>query len=98
MQKNHSAGVQVNNGALSACPAGEGHTWGKVSAECVETSSVYAHCDVTAALPWITCALLGADLHRRPKRLFGRLDAARGALLTEVRAHRADLLRGIEDE
>ena len=88
----------VDNGALSSCPAGEGHTWGKVSAECVETSSVYAHCDVTAALPWITCALLGADLRRRPKRLFDRLDAVRDALLAEVRARRDDLLSGIEDE
>ena len=25
----------VDNGALSSCPAGEGHTWGKVSAESV---------------------------------------------------------------
>jgi deoxyhypusine synthase len=88
----------VDNGALSSCPAGEGHTWGKVSAECVETSSVYAHCDVTVAFPWITCALLGADLQRRPKRLFGQLDGAVETLLTQVRDRRADLLRGIEDE
>ncbi|MEX1310498.1 MAG: deoxyhypusine synthase family protein [Candidatus Sulfomarinibacteraceae bacterium] len=88
----------VDNGALSSCPAGEGHTWGKVSAECVETSSVYAHCDVTAALPWITCALLGADLRRRPKRLIGRLDGALETLLTRVRDRRDDLLHGIKDE
>ena len=29
----------VDNGALSSCPAGEGHTWGKVSAESVESGS-----------------------------------------------------------
>jgi hypothetical protein len=31
----------VDNGALSSCPAGEGHTWGKVSVEAVETGSMY---------------------------------------------------------
>src|SRR5580765_4472702 len=31
----------VDNGALSSCPAGEGHTWGKVSADAVETGSMY---------------------------------------------------------
>jgi deoxyhypusine synthase len=85
----------VDNGALSSCPAGEGHTWGKVSAECVETSSVYAHCDVTAVLPWLTCALLGAGLHRRSKALYRRLDEARLALDDEVRSRRQSLLSGI---
>ncbi|MBL8941149.1 MAG: deoxyhypusine synthase family protein, partial [Archangium sp.] len=33
----------VDNGALSSCPAGEGHTWGKVSVEAVETGSMYCH-------------------------------------------------------
>ena len=48
----------VDNGALSSCPAGEGHTWGKVSVEAVETGSVYVHTDVTAVFPWLTYALL----------------------------------------
>ena len=48
----------VDNGALSSCPAGEGHTWGKVSVEAVETGSVYVHTDVTAVFPWLTHALL----------------------------------------
>src|SRR5262245_23565614 len=47
----------VDNGALSSCPAGEGHTWGKVSAEFV-SSSIYVHADVTAVFPWLTHALL----------------------------------------
>jgi len=38
----------VDNGALSSCPASEGHTWGKVSPEGV-ARSVYVHADVTAA-------------------------------------------------
>ncbi|MDP9148394.1 MAG: deoxyhypusine synthase family protein, partial [Myxococcota bacterium] len=46
----------VDNGALSSCPAGEGHTWGKVSAASVETGSVYVHADVTAVFPWVTYA------------------------------------------
>jgi deoxyhypusine synthase len=85
----------VDNGALSSCPAGEGHTWGKVSADCVETSSVYAHCDVTAVLPWITCALLSADLRREPKAMFERIEEARARLDEEVLRRRDNLLRGL---
>ena len=44
--------------ARSSCPAGEGHTWGKVCAESVATGSVYVHADVTAVFPWLTYALL----------------------------------------
>jgi deoxyhypusine synthase len=64
----------VDNGALSSCPAGEGHTWGKVSAECAELSSVYVHSDVTTTLPWITYALLHEGLRRPHRRLMDRLD------------------------
>src|SRR2546425_10938721 len=38
----------VDNGALSSCPAGEGHTWGKVSVEAVEAGSGDVHTDGTA--------------------------------------------------
>src|SRR3984957_10355184 len=58
----------VDNGALSSCPAGEGHTWGKVSAESVATGSVYVHADVTAVFPWLTYALLSAPKVKRPHR------------------------------
>ncbi len=58
----------VDNGALSSCPAGEGHTWGKVSAESVETGSVYVHADVTAVFPWLTYALLSDPKVKRPHR------------------------------
>jgi deoxyhypusine synthase len=88
----------VDNGALSSCPAGEGHTWGKVSADCVETSSVYVHCDVTAVLPWITCALLSADLRREPNAIFKRIEEARAGLDEEVSRRRSDLLRGLAPE
>src|SRR6476661_4668237 len=59
----------VDNGALSSCPAGEGHTWGKVSAESVATGSVYVHCDVTAVFPWLTHAVLAKFKQQKPKRL-----------------------------
>jgi deoxyhypusine synthase len=61
----------VDNGALSSCPAGEGHTWGKVSAESVQTGSVYVHSDVTAVFPWLTYALLSdSKMKRKPRRLY----------------------------
>jgi deoxyhypusine synthase len=85
----------VDNGALSSCPAGEGHTWGKVSAECVETSSVYAHCDVTAALPWITSALLGSGCRRVSKQLATHLGDMVAALDSAIAERRSGLLEGL---
>jgi deoxyhypusine synthase len=82
----------VDNGALSSCPAGEGHTWGKVSAECVETSSVYVHCDVTAVLPWITCALLAAGHRRQPKALYHSLAEAVADLDAAIAERRQELV------
>jgi deoxyhypusine synthase len=67
----------VDNGALSSCPAGEGHTWGKVSVEAVETGSVYVHTDVTAVFPWLTHALLSdTKLRRKPQRLMDKMGDA----------------------
>jgi len=61
----------VDNGALSSCPAGEGHTWGKVSAESVQYGSMYVHCDVTAVFPWLTYALLSdPNAKRKHRRLY----------------------------
>jgi len=71
----------VDNGALSSCPASEGHTWGKVSAECVATNSMYVHADVTAVFPWLTHALLSdPKMKRAPRRLMDKLDEAVGFL------------------
>ena len=65
----------VDNGALSSCPAGEGHTWGKVSVEAVESGSVYVHTDVTAVLPWLTHALFSTGKAKRaPMRLMDRME------------------------
>jgi deoxyhypusine synthase len=87
----------VDNGALSSCPAGEGHTWGKVSAESVETGSVYVHADVTAVFPWVTYALLSdAKLRRKPRRLYDARVTAVDALQREV-AKRKRQLRATVD-
>jgi deoxyhypusine synthase len=84
----------VDNGALSSCPAGEGHTWGKVSVEAVETGSVYVHTDVTAVFPWLTHALLeDPKMRRKPKRLLDALPAATAALQREVEKNRKALLK-----
>ena len=71
----------MDNGALSSCSAGEGHTWGKTSIECVESRSVYLRNDVTVALPILTQALLSDPKLRRPqRRLYDRLPQAIAAL------------------
>ena len=73
-----------DNGALSPCFASEGHTWGKVSAECAEHSSVYVHTDVTSILPWLTHALLSEGLKRPHRRLLDQLDVALSELDSDL--------------
>jgi deoxyhypusine synthase len=87
----------VDNGALSSCPAGEGHTWGKVSAESVESGSVYVHTDVTAVFPWLTYALLSdAKMKRRQGRLYDARDVAVQTLQREVDKRKRQLLATID--
>jgi deoxyhypusine synthase len=87
----------VDNGALSSCPAGEGHTWGKVSAASVETGSVYVHADVTAVFPWLTYALLSdPKIHRKPRRLYEARERAVADLTREVRDRREKLAPTLE--
>jgi deoxyhypusine synthase len=87
----------VDNGALSSCPAGEGHTWGKVSVEAVETGSVYVHTDVTAVFPWLTYALFSdPKMKLRPKRLMDKLDEAVALLDADVKKRRKKLMQTIE--
>ncbi|AKU96534.1 Deoxyhypusine synthase [Labilithrix luteola] len=87
----------VDNGALSSCPAGEGHTWGKVSAESVQYGSMYVHTDVTAVFPWLTYALLSdARIHKKPRRLYdNRIDAVK-TLQREVDKRKKKLLTTVE--
>ncbi len=83
----------VDNGALSSCPAGEGHTWGKVSAESVQYGSMYVHCDVTAVFPWLTYALLSdARVHKKPRRLYDVRETAVKNLQGEIQKRRKKLL------
>ena len=87
----------VDNGALSSCPAGEGHTWGKVSAESVATGSVYCHCDVTAVFPWITYALLSDPaIHRKHRRLYDARTQAVQNLQREVDKRKKSLLKTVD--
>lgn len=86
----------VDNGALSSCPAGEGHTWGKVSAESVQYGSMYVHCDVTAVFPWLTYALLSdARVHKKPRRLYDARKAAVSNLQKEIDKRRKKLLETV---
>ena len=87
----------VDNGALSSCPAGEGHTWGKVSAASVETGSVYVHADVTAVFPWLTYALLSdSRIHRKGRRLYDAREKAVDNLQKEVDKRKRKLASTIE--
>lgn len=87
----------VDNGALSSCPAGEGHTWGKVSADSVENASVYCHSDVTAVFPWLTYALLSdSRIHRKPRRLYDAREKAIKRLDREVQKKHKKLWQTID--
>jgi deoxyhypusine synthase len=87
----------VDNGALSSCPAGEGHTWGKVSAQSVATGSMYVHADVTAVFPWVTHALLSdPKMKRKPRRLYDHRDDAVVTLQSEVNKRRKKLAATID--
>jgi deoxyhypusine synthase len=87
----------VDNGALSSCPAGEGHTWGKVSVEAVETGSMYVHSDVTAVFPWLTHALLSTPKSKlKPKRLMDKMAEAIAFLDKDVEKRRRELMKTID--
>jgi deoxyhypusine synthase len=87
----------VDNGALSSCPAGEGHTWGKVSVEAVESGSIYVHCDLTAVFPWLTHALLSdSKMKRKPPRLMDQLEEALRFLDRDVRVRRKRLIKTLQ--
>lgn len=87
----------VDNGALSSCPAGEGHTWGKVSVEAVETGSMYCHTDVTAVFPWLTHALFQLKVSKRKHfRLMDKLSEAVGFLDADVKKRAKGLMGTIK--
>jgi len=86
----------VDNGALSSCPAGEGHTWGKVSYECVEVGSIYVHADVTAVVPWLVHALFSTGAKREHSRYMDRLAEAGVKLTDDIAPKRAELLAELD--
>src|SRR4051812_824256 len=87
----------VDNGALSSCPAGEGHTWGKVSVDAVETGSVYVHCDVTAVFPWLTHALMSLkNAKRKPFRLMDKMEDSLKFLDKDVAKQHKPLMKTLE--
>jgi deoxyhypusine synthase len=87
----------VDNGALSSCPAGEGHTWGKVSMDAVQTGSIYVHTDVTAVFPWLTHALLSdPKMKRAPLKLMDRMKDALDLLDAEVKKRHRQLMKTVE--
>jgi deoxyhypusine synthase len=86
----------VDNGALSSCPAGEGHTWGKVSADSVATGSMYVHADVTAVFPWLAYALFSdPKMKRKPRRLYDARNDAVARLQKEVSKRSKELTKTI---
>ncbi|MBI4878176.1 MAG: deoxyhypusine synthase family protein [Planctomycetes bacterium] len=87
----------VDNGALSSCPASEGHTWGKISAQGVERSA-YVHCDVTAVFPWLTYALFSPGAPRKKGlKLMDHCERALKRLDAQVAQRRSSLLRTTRD-
>lgn len=78
-----------DNGALSSCSSGEGHTWGKVSEDFVQ-NSIYLRSDVTLTLPWLTHSLLSEPtLRRAPKKLYERLPEAIELLKKDIQQNLA---------
>jgi len=67
--------AHVQNGGLSSCTAGEAHTWGKTSEDCIKNSQ-YVFSDVTAVFPFIVHALLQEGIKREPRYLLDYRDEA----------------------
>ena len=80
--------ANVHTGGLSGCPASEGHTWGKTSAECVD-NSVYCHGDVTQIFPLLVHALLQRGLRKDGRRLLTLREQALARLDADCRANQA---------
>lgn len=80
--------ANVHTGGLSGCPASEGHTWGKTSAECI-INSVFCHGDVTQIFPLVAHGLLQKGLHKEPRRFLDHREEVM-AFLDETFAARRD--------
>ena len=82
----------VDNGALSSCPAGEGHTWGKVSRrERGDRQRLRAR-RRDRGLPVAHYALLSdPKMKRKPRRLYDARAGAVATLQREVDKRRKEL-------
>lgn len=78
--------AHVQDGGLSSATAGEGHTWGKTSEDCVRNSQ-YVFADVTAVFPFIVHALLQEEIEREPRHLLDFRDEAIAFLDKALRKH-----------
>jgi len=87
--------ANVDNGALSSCTAGEGHTWGKTSAECV-VNSQYVHADATAVLPFYVHGLLQSGLRKTPRRFMEKKAEAVSLLDAAVKKKLPALKKTVE--
>ncbi len=89
----------ADNGALSGATAAEGHTWGKTSAQSVQTGSVYCRADVTVVFPFITHALLSdPKMKKRGLRLNDKLVEATANLQREVSRRKKKLMASLTFE
>lgn len=87
--------ANVHTGGLSGCPASEGHTWGKTSAECV-LNSVYCHGDVTQIFPLLVHAVAQQGLRKDERRLVSRRAQVLEWLDQAVAGKRDELMAGLE--
>jgi len=87
--------ANVDNGGLSSCTAGEAHTWGKTSAECV-VNSQYVHADATAVLPFYVHGLLQSGLRKAPRKFMEKKDEAVASLDSAVRKKLPALRKTVE--
>jgi deoxyhypusine synthase len=76
-----------SNGALTACPPGEGHTWGKVALDALASRVISIECDYTQIIPWLIRGLIEQRQRFQrmlkelgPRKLFQRHPEARGFL------------------
>ncbi len=79
--------AHVQNGGLSSCTAGEGHTWGKTSEECVRNSQ-YVLADVTAVFPFIVHALLQEGIVKESRRMLDYREEAISFLDEALKKHK----------
>ena len=87
----------VTDGSLSSCKPAEAHTWGKVSAEALATSTESVNgLDYSIIMPFMVHALLQRNFPpHEPYRLYDTREALQTALMEEIRLKGPQLLETI---